>query len=80
MSTRTAEFQVQVLVESEDGEELPIHSVNYIRNTLMNAFSGSHSVRILQTVVRVHEDGTEEVVAIQPLKNPTEELRKKAWQ
>jgi hypothetical protein len=79
MSKRRIEFQMQVLVEAEDGGEVPIASINYIRNGLLNAFAAAHSVRILSTIVTVDEDGTEEVVAIQPRNNPTEELKREAW-
>lgn len=73
--THTAEYTVQVLVETEDGTDLPRRTKEYIEGAIPKMFGTGRDIRTVITVA----DGDENVIVTKFDNNPTEALRERAW-
>lgn len=76
MTSQVCEMTVQVLVEMEDGSEVPHHTKNYVVGKIQNMFpKDTHSIRSIITVA-----GDDEIVISAKYENnPTTTLRERAW-
>lgn len=76
MTTHIAEYQVQVLVEMEDGGEVPHRTREYVESKIPFLFPpGTRDIR--HVIVIANEAG--EVLSVNYENNPTPEMRKRAW-
>ena len=74
-TTRTAEWTVQVLVEMEDGSEVPRFTREYVEGAIPKMLASARDIRTIVTVT----NEADQVTVKKFNNNPTEELRKKAW-
>lgn len=75
-TTQSVEWQVQVLVEMEDGSEVTHNTRNFVERCIPQMFPSS--TRDIRTIITVtNEEGA--VTATKYDNNPTKQLRERAW-
>lgn len=76
MTTQIAEYQVQVLVEMEEGGDVPPRTREYVESKIPFLFPpGTRDIRHI--IVIANEAG--EVLSVNYENNPTKQLRERAW-
>jgi hypothetical protein len=75
MTQKSAEWTVQVLVEMEDGSDIPRFTRDYVEGAIPKMFSSARDIRFIVTVT----DEADNVIVKKFDNNPTEELRERAW-
>ena len=74
-SQRMVEWNVQVLVEMEDGTVVGGFTREYVEGAIGKIFASARDIRAIITIA----DEDDQVVVQKFNNNPTQELRERAW-